>query len=140
MKPHPIETAPGNVFIILQDDRNHSDVHEIARWSVERNKWIREDGEPAQIIPTHWRPLDHLSRHKEMLRRWRFGICAVLFVAATLAAPFVPSFLSYLGVQQERDTLAVAETARGATKDAENARTKTSPGDGWPASGLASPP
>jgi hypothetical protein len=64
MKSNPIETRPGNRFIILQDDRKHSDVYEVARWSVERADWIRKDAEPSRIAPAHWLPLDHLPRHR----------------------------------------------------------------------------
>jgi hypothetical protein len=80
MKLNPIETTPGNNFIILQDDRMDSDVYEVARWSVERADRIRKDGEPSRIAPTHWLPLDHLPRHRqEALRRsWPFGMYASL--------------------------------------------------------------
>jgi hypothetical protein len=98
MKPNPIETTPGNKFIILQDDRKHSDVNEVARWSVERADWIRKDGEPSRIVPTHWLPLDHLPRpRQEGLRRsWPFGTYARYFAIAGLAMLFVASFLSNL--------------------------------------------
>jgi hypothetical protein len=59
MKPNPIETTPGNKFIILQDDRKYPDVYEVARSSVERADWIRKDGDPSRIAPTRWLPLDH---------------------------------------------------------------------------------
>jgi hypothetical protein len=103
MKPNPIETTPGNKFIILQDDRNHSDVYEVARWSVERAAWIRKDGEPSRIAATHWLPLDHLPRpRQEGLRRsWPFGMYARYFVIAGLAMLFVASFLSNLAAAPE---------------------------------------
>jgi hypothetical protein len=60
MKSNPSEAAAGNKFIILQDDRKHPDVYEVAGWSVERADWIRKEGEPIRITPSQWLPLDHL--------------------------------------------------------------------------------
>jgi hypothetical protein len=65
MKSNRSEAAPGNKFIILQDDRKHSDVYEVAGWSVERAAWIRKEGEPIRITPTQWLPLDHLPKHRQ---------------------------------------------------------------------------
>jgi hypothetical protein len=78
MKSNPTEAAPGNEFIILQDDRKHSDVDEVARWSVERADWFHKEGEPIRITPTHSPPLDHLPKHRqeELRGRWRFGVYA----------------------------------------------------------------
>ena len=47
------ETAPrdGKV-VILEDDA--SGTYEAARWSAEAGEWVREDGEPIKITPTHW--------------------------------------------------------------------------------------
>jgi hypothetical protein len=90
MKPNPIETTPGNKFIILQDDRKHSDVNEVARWSVERADCIRKDGEPSRIAPTHWLPLDHLPRYRQegLRRSWPLGMYARHFAIAGLAMLF----------------------------------------------------
>jgi hypothetical protein len=95
MKSNPIEPTPGNKFIILEDDRKHSDVSEVAQWSVERADRIRKDGEPSRIAPTHGLPLDHLPRHRQegLRRSWPFGMYARRFAIAGLAMVFVPSFL-----------------------------------------------
>jgi hypothetical protein len=92
MKSNPSEAAPGNEFIILQDDRKDFDVYEVARWSVQRADW--KDGEPIRITPTHWLPLGHLPKPKqEGLRgRWRFGMYAKHLAIAGVAMLFVPSF------------------------------------------------
>jgi hypothetical protein len=135
MKSNPSEAAPGNEFIILQDDRKHSDVYEVAGWSVERAAWIHKEGEPIRMRPTHSPPLDHLPKHRqEGLRgRWRFGVYARHLAIAGVAMLFVPSFLSNLADPRERE--AVAETIVSATEiGSQNAQTKGRPEDGSPAS------
>ena len=115
MQSNPIESAPGNQFVILQDERKDSDVYEIARWSVERGDWIRKDGEPIQIIPSHWLPLDHLSRLQQGgPRGWRrFGLRAALFATAGLAMMFVPLVLNNWAGPWEKESLFVAGSTTG---------------------------
>jgi hypothetical protein len=40
--------------VILKDDA--SGTYEAARWSAKAREWVREDGEPSKITPTHWYP------------------------------------------------------------------------------------
>ncbi|MBR0801126.1 hypothetical protein JQ615_37785 [Bradyrhizobium jicamae] len=48
-----IDTAPRDgQFVILEDDV--SGVFELARWSAQAHSWVRENGEPSEITPTHW--------------------------------------------------------------------------------------
>ena len=129
MRSNPIESAPCNQFIILQDDRNDSDVYEIARWSVERGDWIRNDGEPIQITPSHWLPLDQLRRLEQGAPRgWRrFGVHAALFVTAGLAMMFVPLVLNNWAGPWEKVGLFVAERTRGATEEGSSQDAANSP-------------
>lgn len=50
-----IDTAPkdGKFVIIVDDTSGHYD---IARWSAAR-EWIRENGEPSGVRPSHWNPI-----------------------------------------------------------------------------------
>jgi hypothetical protein len=103
MALNPIDSAPKNEgFIILQDES--SVVYEVARWSVEKGNWIREEGEPIQITPTHWMPLpgafvapssdESNGGDEEASRRIpRVGLYAGICVTAGLAILFVPSFV-----------------------------------------------
>ena len=118
MHSNPIESAPGNQFIILQDEREGADVYEIARWSVERGDWIREDGELIQIIPSHWLPLDHLSRlQRGVPRGWRrFGLRAALLATAGLAMMFVPLVLNNWAGPWEKERLFIAGSTPSATE------------------------
>jgi hypothetical protein len=51
-----IESAPRDQEdIILEDDV--SGTFDVAHWSPEAGKWIRENGEPSKIAPTHWYPI-----------------------------------------------------------------------------------
>ena len=52
-----IETAPRDgKFVILEDDV--SGRFELAQWSAEARGWVRENGEPSKIAPTHWQTTD----------------------------------------------------------------------------------
>lgn len=57
---HSIETVPrdGKV-VILEDDA--LGVYAIAYWSPEDGDWVRENGEPSTITPTHWYPATYDS-------------------------------------------------------------------------------
>jgi hypothetical protein len=49
-----IDVAPKNGdFIILQDACSR----ELGRWAQEANGWVRPDGAPVRISPTHWTPV-----------------------------------------------------------------------------------
>jgi hypothetical protein len=52
---HAIETAPrdGNV-VVIEDDA--SGTYDVAHWSAEAGEWVRENGGPSTIAPTHWYP------------------------------------------------------------------------------------
>jgi len=53
--PHTIETAPRNgEFVIIVDDA--SGRFHVAQWSTSR-EWVRENGEPSEITPSHWSPI-----------------------------------------------------------------------------------
>ena len=48
-----IELAPRNGdFVVLLD--GCADAWEVGRWSPESNHWVRIDGKPVRIFPTHW--------------------------------------------------------------------------------------
>ncbi len=48
-----IEVAPRNGdFVVLLD--GCSDAWEVGRWSPEGDRWVRIDGKPVRIFPTHW--------------------------------------------------------------------------------------
>jgi hypothetical protein len=121
MRSNPVESAPRDEFIILQDDRQDSDVYEIARWSAERSNWIGHDGEPIELTPSHWLPIDYLCRLEQGASRgWRrFGMHAVFFVAAGLAMMFAPSALNNWAGLREKESLFVA----GSFQDAGNSPT-----------------
>ena len=125
MRSNPIESAPRNQFIILQDDRKDSDVYEIARWSVERGDWIRSDGEPIQITPSHWRPLDHLCRLEDgACEDGGASACVQRFsLRLALAMMFVPSVLNNWEGPWEKESLFVAGSTQcpeGSSQDAAN--------------------
>ncbi|MCC8952381.1 hypothetical protein H8B02_02570 [Bradyrhizobium sp. Pear77] len=57
---HPIDTAPKDgTFVILEDDV--SGCFESAQWSAEGRGWVRQNGEPSEITPTHWQTM-HLPK------------------------------------------------------------------------------
>ncbi|WP_029085696.1 hypothetical protein [Bradyrhizobium sp. th.b2] len=57
---HPIDTAPRDgKFVILEDDV--SGRFESAQWSAEARGWVRKNGEPSEITPTHWQTM-HLPK------------------------------------------------------------------------------
>ena len=48
-----IELAPKNGdFVVLQDGCSGS--WEVGRWAPESGSWVRIDGKPLRIFPTHW--------------------------------------------------------------------------------------
>ena len=51
-----IELAPKNGdFVVLQDGWSGS--WEVGRWAPESGGWVRIDGKPLRIFPTHWVPV-----------------------------------------------------------------------------------
>ncbi len=51
-----IELAPKNGdFVVLQDGWSGS--WEVGRWAPESGSWVRIDGKPLRIFPTHWVPV-----------------------------------------------------------------------------------
>jgi hypothetical protein len=129
MALHRIDTAPKTQeFIILQDES--ALVYEVARWSTEKGKWVREHGQPIQITPTHWMPLPDPAcsdsfdgREKRGLRRnRRVDLYAGLCVTAGLTILFLPSLLGNLAGTREKDGLAVHETASQAAGNLQGGR------------------
>jgi hypothetical protein len=61
---HLIETAPrdGNA-VILEDEATGT--YDVAHWSAKASEWISENGNPSEIIPTHWCPM---SRNENLLQ------------------------------------------------------------------------
>src|SRR6202048_1321436 len=53
---HAIETEPRDGKAVILVDVA-SGTYDIARWSVEAGEWIRKNGEPSKIKPTHWYPM-----------------------------------------------------------------------------------
>jgi hypothetical protein len=52
-----IDTAPKDgSFVILEDDVSGS--FEFAQWSAEAHGWVRENGKPSEITPTHWQTMN----------------------------------------------------------------------------------
>ena len=53
----PLATAPmDGGFLILEEDANGK--YDIARWAPEAGGWVRENGEPIKIKPSHWCPIE----------------------------------------------------------------------------------
>ena len=53
---HTIETEPRDGKSVILVDVT-SGTYDIAHWSVEAGEWIRKNGEPSKITPTHWYPM-----------------------------------------------------------------------------------
>src|SRR6476620_9892660 len=53
---HTIETEPRDGKAVILVDVT-SGTYDIAHWSVEAGEWIRKNGEPSKIKPTHWYPM-----------------------------------------------------------------------------------
>ena len=49
-----IEPRDGNVVILVDIATG---TYDIAHWSAEAGEWIRRNGEPCKIKPTHWYPM-----------------------------------------------------------------------------------
>src|SRR5262249_36641005 len=61
-----IETAPQDGKVVLLEDEA-SDSYAVARWSIEAQSWVEENGRPSEIDPTHWYPMprDEFPRHED---------------------------------------------------------------------------
>ena len=60
-----IDTAPRDgEFVILEDDVSGS--FELAQWSAEARGWVKENGEPSKIAPTHWQTT-HLPQQRDQV-------------------------------------------------------------------------
>jgi hypothetical protein len=53
---HAIETEPRDGKAVILVDVA-SGTYDIAHWSVEAGEWVRKNGEPSKIKPTHWHPM-----------------------------------------------------------------------------------
>jgi hypothetical protein len=51
-----IETAPRERKTIIIED-GPTGTTDFAHWSPEKRSWVRENGEPSKITPTHWYPM-----------------------------------------------------------------------------------
>jgi predicted nucleic acid-binding Zn-ribbon protein len=81
---HTIDTAPRDgEFVIIVDDA--SGRFDIAHWSASR-AWIREDGEPSEIRPSHWNPIS--SEKYLAVGKPQSGNCHL--GEAPLPLPFTP--------------------------------------------------
>ncbi|MBR1232829.1 hypothetical protein [Bradyrhizobium sp. AUGA SZCCT0182] len=77
-----IDTAPRDgTFVILEDDGSGS--FEFAQWSAEARGWVRENGKPSEITPTHWQTRHLPEEGDEFL--WRDE-----FIPPTQAKPLPP--------------------------------------------------
>jgi TPR repeat protein len=121
---NPIETAPKNEELIILHGES-SDGYEVARWSVEKSNWVREEGEPIGLIPTHWMQLPNASSvpftsnlrgrdEEKALPLRRYGLYASLFVTvglAVLVTAFIGNFESPSSYQTHRAGETSARTA-----------------------------
>ncbi|WP_407152789.1 hypothetical protein [Bradyrhizobium sp. ORS 86] len=53
---HSIGTAPKDREIIIVEDAR-SGASDRVRWSPQTGRWIKENGDPISITPTHWSPI-----------------------------------------------------------------------------------
>jgi hypothetical protein len=51
-----IATAPRHGSAIILEDDAHG-TYDVAHWSAEAGEWVRENGEPSKITPSHWYPI-----------------------------------------------------------------------------------
>jgi hypothetical protein len=61
---HAIETEPRDGKAVILVDVA-SGTYDIAHWSAEAGAWIRKNGKPSKIKPTHWYPM---SRERDTYR------------------------------------------------------------------------
>ncbi|MHC2335514.1 hypothetical protein [Bradyrhizobium sp. USDA 4454] len=66
-----IDTAPKDgTFVILEDDV--SGRFESAQWSAEGSGWVRKNGAPSEITPTHWQTMHLPEEGDEFILRDEF--------------------------------------------------------------------
>jgi len=133
-----IETAPRDgSAIILENDAGET--YDVAHWSAEAGEWVGENGEPAEITPSHWYPMSdkyaliylakvQLDKYLECegssnpsqvgpsapRARWRFAassIIAILIAAALLGLYFEQETQLPSQDSQKTDLLALQQQA-----------------------------
>lgn len=118
-----IELAPKNGdFVVLQDGWSGS--WEVGRWAPESGSWIRIDGKPLRIFPTHWsgsedtEGLSFLApaiQVTEFPKRPRNRFILAFTVAAIFIGGFVAFDLGFTGAgpaSLDKTDLSVAELKR----------------------------
>src|SRR4051794_20786023 len=88
-----IETAPRDgKDILLQDDAKVA--YDVAHWSSEAGGWVWKSGEPVQITPTHWYPVeeDEPSRSPSQPGGARRRLGTISIVATLLAAALIGGY------------------------------------------------
>ena len=101
-----IELAPKNGdFVVLQDGWSGS--WEVGRWAPESGSWVRIDGKPLRIFPTHWVPVSGDTVGSENTEGLSFLAPAIqvaefpkrlrnrFILAFTVAAIFVAGFAAF---------------------------------------------
>ena len=83
-----IESAPRDQEdIILEDDA--SGTFDVAHWSPEAGKWIRENGERSKITPTHWYPIPANQYLERSTTSSHTGRARLRFAALSITAAFI---------------------------------------------------
>ena len=83
-----IESAPRDQEdIILEDDA--SGTFDVAHWSPEAGKWIRENGERSKITPTHWYPIPANQYLEQSTTSSHTGRARLRFAALSITAAFI---------------------------------------------------
>ena len=101
-----IELAPKNGdFVVLQDGWSGS--WEVGRWAPESGSWVRIDGKPLRIFPTHWVPVSGDTVGSENTEGLSFLAPAIqvtespkrlgnrFILAFTVAAIFIGGFVAF---------------------------------------------
>jgi len=113
---HLIETAPrdGNV-VILEDDATGT--YDVAHWAPKAGEWVSENGEPSEIIPTHWYPMSSnenlLQENKESSSpsqagptAWRRGYS--FFVDVIAAVVLIGLFFHVIRDSRQQDVVRIS--------------------------------
>ena len=87
-----IDTAPKDgSFVILEDDV--AGTFERAQWSAEARGWLRENGEPSTITPTHWQTTHLPPEGDEFIAdEFRWSRAVATSMSAPSASPEPRSF------------------------------------------------
>jgi hypothetical protein len=113
---HLIATAPrdGNV-VILEDDATGT--YDVAHWAPKAGEWVGENGEPSEIIPTHWYPM---SSNENLLQEnnessspsqagptaWRRGYS--FFVDVIAAVALIGLFFHVIRDSRQQDVVRIS--------------------------------